>query len=47
MQTDCIPDMFGFEAAEGRAIVAVFDGGAITSDTGVRKARGAMAGLRR
>jgi hypothetical protein len=34
MQTECIPDMFGFEAVEGRAVVAAFDGGAITSDAG-------------
>jgi hypothetical protein len=26
--------MFGFEAVEGRAVVAAFDGGAITSDAG-------------
>src|SRR5674476_8557 len=34
MQTECIPDIFGFEAVEGRAVVAAFDGGAITSDAG-------------
>ena len=34
MATECIPDMFGFEAVEGRAVVAAFDGGAITSDAG-------------
>src|SRR5260221_2687098 len=34
MQTECIPDMFGFEAVEGRQVVAAFDGGAITSDAG-------------
>jgi hypothetical protein len=34
MQTDCIPDLFGFEAVEGREVVAAFDGGAITSDAG-------------
>src|SRR3977135_1609900 len=34
MQTECIPDMFGFEAVEGRRVVAAFDGGAITSDAG-------------
>ena len=34
MQTECIPDMFGFEVVEGRAVVAAFDGGAITSDAG-------------
>jgi Transposase DDE domain group 1 len=34
MQTDCIPDLFGFEAVEGRPVVAAFDGGSITSDAG-------------
>src|SRR5882757_2163204 len=34
MQTECIPDIFGFEAVEGRQVVASFDGGAITSDAG-------------
>ena len=34
MATECTPDMFGFEAVEGRAVVAAFDGGAITSDAG-------------
>ena len=34
MQTECIPDIFGFEAVEGRAVVAAFDGGTITSDAG-------------
>ena len=34
MQTECTPDMFGFEAVEGRQVVAAFDGGAITSDAG-------------
>ena len=34
MQTECIPDIFGFEAVEGRHVVAAFDGGAITSDAG-------------
>ena len=34
MATECIPNMFGFEAVEGRAVVAAFDGGAITSDAG-------------
>jgi hypothetical protein len=32
MATECTPDIFGFEAVEGRAVVAAFDGGAITSD---------------
>ena len=34
MQTDCIPDLFGFVAVEGRPVVAAFDGGSITSDAG-------------
>jgi hypothetical protein len=34
MQTECIADNFGFEAVEGRAVVAAFGGGAITSDAG-------------
>jgi Transposase DDE domain group 1 len=34
MATECTPDKFGFEAVEGRAVVAAFDGGAITSDAG-------------
>ncbi len=34
MRTDCIADMFGFEAVEGRRVEAAFDGGAMTSDAG-------------
>ncbi len=34
MPTECSPDFFGFEAVEGREVVAAFDGGAITSDAG-------------
>jgi hypothetical protein len=34
MPTECIPDLFGFARVEGRAVVAGFDGGAITSDAG-------------
>jgi hypothetical protein len=34
MQTDCIPDLFGFVAVEGRPVVAAFDGGSIASDAG-------------
>ena len=34
MPTECIPDFFGFEPVEGRAVVAAFDAGAITSDAG-------------
>jgi len=34
MQTDGIPDLFGFEPVEGRPVVTAFDGGSITSDAG-------------
>ena len=34
MQTECSADLFGFAPVEGRAVVAGFDGGAITSDAG-------------
>jgi Transposase DDE domain group 1 len=34
MQTQCTPNLFGFEPVEGREVVAAFDGGAITSDAG-------------
>jgi hypothetical protein len=34
MPTECNPDRFDFARAEGRAIIASFDGGAITSDAG-------------
>jgi hypothetical protein len=34
MPTDCNPALFEFPAVEGRAVVASFDGGAITSDAG-------------
>src|SRR6202161_2102720 len=34
MPTECNPDLFGFAPVEGRAVVAAFDGGAITSDAG-------------
>ena len=34
MPTECSPDFFGFEPVEGRAVVAAFDGGTITSDAG-------------
>ncbi len=34
MPTECIPDLFGFEPAEGRRVEAAFDGGAVTSDAG-------------
>ena len=34
MPTECILDLFGFEAVEGRRLEAAFDGGAMTSDAG-------------
>ena len=34
MPTECNPALFEFPAVEGRAVVAAFDGGAITSDAG-------------
>ncbi len=34
MPTDCSPTLFDFAPVEGRAVVASFDGGAITSDAG-------------
>ena len=34
MPAECSLDLFGFEAVEGRAVVAGFDGGALTSDAG-------------
>lgn len=34
MPTECTRDLFGFEAVEGRQVVAAFDGGRITSDAG-------------
>lgn len=34
MPTECNADRFGFAPVEGRAVVASFDGGAITSDAG-------------
>jgi hypothetical protein len=34
MQTECIPDLFGFAPVDGRTVVASFSGGAITSDAG-------------
>jgi hypothetical protein len=34
MPTECSPDLFGFARVEGRAVVAGFDGGAITTDAG-------------
>jgi Transposase DDE domain group 1 len=44
MQTECIPDLFGFERVEGRRVEAAFDGGRMTSDAGAlllgRTARG-------
>ena len=34
MWTECNPDQLAFAPVEGRAVVASFDGGAITSDAG-------------
>ena len=34
MPTECIADLFGFAAVEGRRVEASFDGGLITSDAG-------------
>jgi Transposase DDE domain group 1 len=34
MPTDCSADVFGFTPVEGRAVVASFDGGVMTSDAG-------------
>ena len=34
MPTECSAGLFDFEPIEGRAVVAGFDGGAITSDAG-------------
>ena len=34
MPTECSPDLFGFAPVEGHAVVASFDGGAVTSDAG-------------
>ena len=34
MQTECSVDLFGFARVEGRAVVAAFDGGMVTSDAG-------------
>ena len=34
MPTECSADLFEFAPVEGRAVVAAFDGGMITSDAG-------------
>lgn len=34
MPTHCSRDLFGYEVIEGRAVVAAFDGGEVTSDAG-------------
>jgi Transposase DDE domain group 1 len=34
MPTECNPDLFGFARVEGRAVVASFDGGTITTEAG-------------
>ena len=37
MATECSADVFGFGAVEGRAVVAGFDGGRMTSDAGAMR----------
>ena len=39
MLTDCSRDLFGYEAVEGRQVVAAFDGGAVSSDAGALRLR--------
>ncbi len=34
MPTECPPGLFDFGSAEGRRVVAAFDGGRVTSDAG-------------
>ena len=34
MPTECMPDALHFQAAQGRDVVARFDGGTLTSDGG-------------
>ena len=34
MPTECSRELFGYEAVEGRQVVAAFDGGAVSSDAG-------------
>src|SRR5919202_5523841 len=34
MHTECSPNLFAFAPVQSRAVVAAFDGGAITSDAG-------------
>src|SRR5271165_7409341 len=34
MQTECSADLLGFARVEGRAVVAAFDGGTMTSEAG-------------
>ena len=34
MPTECSRDLFGYEAVEGRQVMAAFDGGEVTSDAG-------------
>jgi hypothetical protein len=41
MQTECNPELFDFAAVKRRAVVAGFDGGAITSDAGALLLRSA------
>lgn len=49
MSTECISESFAFQAAHGRAVVARFDGGTLTSDGGallLREVERATGGLR-
>ncbi len=45
MQTQCNAQQFEFEAVEGRAVVAAFDGGAVSSDAGALLLAGLDRGL--
>ena len=45
MQTQCTSQQFEFEAVEGRAVVAAFDGGAVSSDAGALLLSGLDRGL--
>jgi hypothetical protein len=40
MPTECTPGLFEFARVEGRAVLASFDGGRITSDAGALLLRG-------
>ena len=45
MQTQCSAQQFEFEALEGRAVVAAFDGGAVSSNAGALLLAGLDRGL--